>query len=339
MSQFRERLQRSPLCRRFGIDYPIVQAGMGGVAGGALAAAVSNAGGLGMIGAGFLPADAVAREIAIAKRATSKPFGINLLFVRAGGDDPISARYRRLFEDQMAVVLASDIPILVSGLGNPAEYIAAARARGMTVMSVVGNVAQARKLEAAGVDLIVAQGVDGGGHVGRVGTVVLVPAVIDAVKVPVLAAGGIADAQAVAGALARGAAGVWVGTRFVASHESAAHPLYKQKLLESTAADTVLTTVFDLDWPNAAHRVLRNSTVRAWEAAGHPNPARRPGEGEIIARLPGGEPVLRYSDQVPIADTRGDVEAMALYAGTGVGSIHDIRSAGEILFELAQATR
>jgi NAD(P)H-dependent flavin oxidoreductase YrpB (nitropropane dioxygenase family) len=192
-----------------------------------------------------------------------------------------------------------------------------------------------------GIDVIVVQGCQAGDHVRGVDSVdTLLGAVVPAVApTPVLAAGGIADAQAVAGALARGAAGVWVGTRFVASHESAAHPLYKRKLLESTAADTVLTTLFDLDWPNAAHRVLRNSTVRAWEAGDRRDSPRRPGEGEIIARLPSGDPVLRYSDQVPIADTTGDVEAMALYAGTGVGSIHDIRSAGEILFELAQATR
>ncbi|MDX2222741.1 MAG: nitronate monooxygenase [Rhodospirillaceae bacterium] len=333
MSEFRERLKRSPLCRRFGLDYPIVQAGMGGVAGGALAAAVSNAGGLGTIGAGFTSADDLAREIALAKRLTSKPFGVNLLFARAGGDDPVGARYRRLFEDQIAVVLASDIPILVSGLGNPADYIAIAHERGMTVMSVVGTVAQARKLAAVGVDLVIAQGVDGGGHVGRVGTMVLVPAAIDAVNVPVLAAGGIADGRGLAAVLALGAAGAWIGTRFIASVESTVPTSYRERVIAADDDGTVVTRANT----GKTSRLLKNRFTADWaareaEIEAYPYQFEKvgvaatalglSGEDPDNAALPAGQSAALVRRVMPAAEIVAELvaEAEAAFAGGLLGS-------------------
>ena len=208
---------------------------------------------------------------------------------------------------------------------------------GGLVMDTVGSADEARRVVDAGVDVVVAQGVEAGGHVwGEIATMPLVPAVVDAVDVPVLAAGGIADGRGLAAALALGAGGAWVGTRFVASEESAAHDLYKQRIVEASGGDTVLATLFDAEWPDAKHRVLRTETVRRWEEAGGPGPGTRPGEGEHIATLTEGIPLTRYSAMLPAADVTGDLEALAFYAGQSVELTGDVRPAGEIVREIAQ---
>jgi NAD(P)H-dependent flavin oxidoreductase YrpB (nitropropane dioxygenase family) len=254
---------------------------------------------------------------------------------------PFYTFYITFLFDRLRLCLDEGVRILSFFWGDPAPCLPLCRQAGAVTIHTVGSVEEARRAVRAGLDVVVAQGCEADGHVRGVDALgTLMPAIVQAVApTPVLAAGGIADVRAVAAALALGSDGVWVGTRFVASHESATHPIYKRNLTASTAADTVLDTVFDLDWPDAPHRVLRNSTVRAWEEAGRPRSPQRPGEGDTVARLPDGAPVCRYSDQVPIAGTIGDVEAMAQFAGTGVEAIRAIRGAGDITRELAQAAR
>lgn len=318
MGHVREVLSRSPLCRMLGVKLPIVQAGMGGVALGALAAAVSNAGGLGVIGAGFMPAGDLAREIAVARAKTVKPFGVNLLFAKAAGGDSVATKFRKLFEDQLAAVMDAKIGILVSGLGDPSEILPEARRRGMIVMSVVGNVRQAKKLAGAGVDAIVAQGLDGGGHVGRVGTVVLVPAVTRAVTVPVLAAGGIADGRGILAALACGAAGVWIGTRFLASREAAIADSYKAAIVDADDEGTVVTRANT----GKTSRLIKNAFTDHW--------ARN--DSAI-------KPYPQQMDEVGFAATdRGikgiDPETSAMPAGQSVALISEIKPAAQIVEDL-----
>jgi NAD(P)H-dependent flavin oxidoreductase YrpB (nitropropane dioxygenase family) len=316
---------KSALCQRLGIDVPIVQAPVGSATTPNLAAAVSNAGGLGTLALSWRSPDECRAAIRATRRLTKRPFAANLVLAWPQFD-------------RLRLCLEEGVRLISFFWGDPAPYLPLCREAGATTIQAVGSVEEAQHASRAGIDVLVAQGSDAGGHVRGVESLrALLPPIVAAVApTPVLAAGGIADARAVAEAFALGSAGVWVGTRFVASNESAAHPIYKQKLIRSTSADTVLSTVFDLDWPNAPHRVLRNSTIRAWDAAGRPSSPHRPGEGEIIARLPNGTTVRRYSDQVPITGTTGDVEAMALFAGQGVNVIRIIRPAGEITLELAQ---
>src|SRR6185503_5154960 len=185
------------------------------------------------------------------------------------------------------------------------------------VLVTVGSAAEARRMVDVGVDAIVAQGWEAGGHVlGEVATLPLVPAVVDAVApVPVVAAGGIADGRGLAAVLMLGAAGAWIGTRFLAAEEAAIHPRYRERILSATETDTVYTELFDGGWPDAPHRVIRNKTFDTWEAAGRPPSGDRPGEFEEIGRLPDGRQVLRYQSYTPGATVEGDVDAMSLWAG------------------------
>src|SRR5712692_8756163 len=212
----------APLCRRLNIEYPVFQAGMGFVAHAELAAAVSNAGGLGCIGAGTMNDRELRDQIRRCRAMTDRPFGVDILFaeVKADKGDRDVVRYSGNVQRVIEVTFEEKVPVIVSGLGNPAGIIGRAHRAGVFVMSLCGNVKQARSLEASGVDAIVAQGHEAGGHTGRIGTMTLVPQIVDAVRVPVLAAGGIGDGRGLVGAIALGAQGVWVGTRFVASVEA-----------------------------------------------------------------------------------------------------------------------
>lgn len=237
----------------------------------------------------------------------------------------------------MNACLELHVPILSFFWGDPSPYIDDVHASGALVMQTVGSADDARLQVSRGVDVVVAQGWEAGGHVwGEVGTLPLVPAVVDAVDpVPAIAAGGIADGRGMAAALALGAAGVWIGTRFLASAESAAHPEYKKAVLQADEGSTEYTTLFDEGWPSAPHRVLRNSTFETWSSAGKPPRGDRPGEGEPVATRPDGTPVLRYADWEPTLDMSGQVEALAMYAGQSTGLVHDIRPAADIVEELA----
>jgi NAD(P)H-dependent flavin oxidoreductase YrpB (nitropropane dioxygenase family) len=169
----------------------------------------------------------------------------------------------------------------------------------------------------------------------------LIPAVVDAVSpAPVVAAGGIADGRGLAAALALGAAGAWIGTRFLASSEAAIHPRYRERLLQATENDTVfLDNLFDIRWPKAPHRVLRNKTVEAWEAAGRPPTGKRPGEGEMIGTSRSIGPIVRYQSYTPGADAEGDIDAMALWAGQGVGIVSKLQPAADIVREIADEAK
>ncbi len=201
----------------------------------------------------------------------------------------------------------------------------------------VSTAKEARHAVECGVDVVVAQGWEAGGHVrGTVATMPLIPAVVDAVgSVPVMAAGGIADGRGFAAALALGACGAWIGTRFLASNEVAIHPHYRERLLAATEDDTVyLEELFDIGWPRAPHRVLRNSTVAAWESAGRPTTGTRPGEGEVVATSKSRGPIVRYRSYTPGADAEGDIDALSLWAGQSVALIHKVQPAAEIVREI-----
>ncbi|MCC7275301.1 MAG: nitronate monooxygenase [Alphaproteobacteria bacterium] len=334
---FDQLLGASPLCRRLGIAYPIIQAGMGQVAYGALAGAVSAAGGLGVIGSGYLSGEELRREIRIVREITDKPFGVDILFAKAEAGDPTSVRYTRQVTDQINVTLEERVPVLISGLGNPLGVIAEAHAAGMIVMSVVGNVQQARKLERDGVDMIIASGADGGGHVGRVGTIALVPAVAAAVKVPVVAGGGIASGRGLVAALALGAAGVWMGTRFIASAEARAHANYKAMIVDANDESTIVSRALS----SKPTRLLVNDFTRYWERhpeeiqpfplqlekVGAPASVRGRIEGDVAnGALPAGQSVAMISSVKPVAEIIADIRAEArgclerLYSG-GVSAV------------------
>ena len=265
---------KTALCDRLGIELPIIQAPMGGAVGPALASAVSNAGGTRHVGAlaGGHPHRAAAnsRNPRPDLEAVRRQPGLGFSTGRALGG--LSRRG-----------CSRSSP---SSGATRLRFVPRAKASGAIVLHTVGSVADAKQAVKCGVDIVVAQGWEAGGHIrGTVATMPLVPAVVDAVSpVPVVAAGGIADGRGLAAALALGAAGVWIGTRFLASHEATIHARYRERLLQASENDTVfLENLFDIRWPNAPHRTLRNQTVDAWEEAGRPSTGKRPGEGEVIA--------------------------------------------------------
>lgn len=254
----------TPLCDMLGIEYPIIQAGMGFIARGELAAAVSQAGGLGMIGSASLSPDELRAEIRKVRAHTDRPFGVDILFATARRPtaDVTTARLTHSVQAHVDVVFEEKVPVLASGLGDPGPVVAQAHDLGMHVLALVGNTRNARRVEESGVDVVVAQGYDGGGHTGRVGTLSLVPAVLDAVRVPVMAAGGIGDGRGIAAVLAMGGVGAWMGTRFVASQEAHGHDKYKQRIAEIDDEGTIRTRCFS----GKPCRMIQNQTTQAWEA-------------------------------------------------------------------------
>jgi nitronate monooxygenase len=237
---------------------------------------------------------------------------------------------------RLEVCLEEGVPVVSFFWGDPSPFLGRVHEAGAVAMLTVGSADDARIAVDQGVDILVAQGWEAGGHViGSVATLPLVPSVVDAAGgKPVVAAGGVADGRGLAAVLALGAAGAWVGTRFVASEEALAHAEYKERVVRARATDTVHTTLFNVGWDNAPHRVLRNSTIAAWEDAGSPA-AGRPGEGEVVARLPDGTQALRYSDYEPAADMAGEVEALAHYAGQSAGLVAGVQPAGDIIRQMA----
>ncbi len=318
---------RTRICDLFGIELPIVSAGMGGVAMARLAAAVSEAGGLGTIAmAGFSP-EAIHDEIAAARKITSKPLAVNLLvpFLREG---------------VLEALAREPIDAVTFFWGEPEPHVAAAKRLGMRVIWQCGSADEARRAVQAGADCVIAQGFEAGGHVrGLVTTAALVPEVRDAIgDTPLLAAGGLADGRGLAAALALGADGAVFGTRFLAAEECAAHPDYKRRLLSAHASETFHTELYDIGWPAAAHRVLRTGLVDQWERAGRPLSGSRPGEGEQRARLARGGvdmPLSNYSVSPPSEFMEGDLSGLAFYAGQSVSLVREILPAAEIVRRIA----
>ena len=318
------------LCATLGIDYPIFSVGMGiNMSGPELTAAVSNAGGCGVLGSGSLTAPAMRAQIIALRELTNKPFGVNLIM-------PM------MQEGQVDVALEQKVPFIVFFWGDPSPYIADCRKAGVKVFIQVGSVEEAVAAAAMGVDAIIAQGIEAGGHVkSRTSLSTIVPATVALVApIPVLAAGGIATGRGVVSALSLGAQGVSIGTRFLATTEARVTAEYKQRIVDARAEDTVYTSLFNLGWDNAAHRVLRNRDYNEWEAAGSPSSGRRPGEGSNIAQFETeqGEviEVPKYSVMPPLTGYRGDHEHAALYAGESVRLIHDIKPAAEVVRDLVR---
>ncbi len=311
---------RTPFTTAFGLSYPIAQAPMGGAVTVDLICAVCEAGGLGMQGVSWHEPESIASEIGAIRRRTARPFAVNLV----------------LEWDQharLAQCIDAGAPVISLFWGDPTAYFPALRAAKVKTIVTVGSADEAKRAADLGADAICTQGVEAGGHVlGQVGTMVLLPAVVDAVwPLPVIAAGGIADGRGLAVVLALGGAGAWIGTRFLATPEANVHDDWKRRIVAARETETVHTELFDLGWPNAPHRVLRNSTYDQWDAAGRPPSGRRPGEGELVARQLDGLALLRYDDSPASAGATGEIEATCLYAGQSAGLVHDITPAGELV--------
>ncbi|MGH7905129.1 MAG: NAD(P)H-dependent flavin oxidoreductase [Candidatus Binataceae bacterium] len=322
---------KTSVCDLLGVELPIFCAAMGGVARAELAAAVSEAGAMGSLSSSGFGVEGAIREIREAKRLTKKPFAVGVLI-------PM------LHDGVFDAIVAERVSACIFFWGDVAPFVAKCKDAEIKVICQVGSVEEAVSAVRAGADAIVAQGFDAGGHVrGQVTTLAIVPAVRDAIgDVPLIAAGGIADGRGLAAALALGADGAMFGTRFIASKESAAHPIYKQKILASHTGNTLHTTLFDVGWPDAPHRVLSNKTVAMWDKAGRPESGKRPGEGEIIghARRGGTDlPLVRYAVYSPSGAIEGDIEAMALYAGESAGLVNDILPASEIVRRIVDEAR
>ena len=311
---------RTPVCELLGIEQPIVLAPMVEVP--RLAAAVSNAGALGMLTLTWSDdVGAVVRETAA---LTARPFCGNLVLTED--------RHRRL--DQ---ALDAGLRIVSFFMGDPSGYVQRVHDAGGIVMHTVGTAEEARRAVASGVDVVVAQGWEAGGHLrGTVATLPLVPAVVDAVTpVPVIAAGGIGDARGVAAVFALGAQAAWLGTRFLLAREMPVHEDYRRRLIAAAETDPQLyPNLYEVGWPDSPHRALRNSTAKAWEAAGRPPLAQRPGQGDVIAHFASGESIVRYEPAPPMAGTTGDIEALSMWAGQSVALARQPQSAADIVAEL-----
>ncbi|MDI6689082.1 MAG: enoyl-[acyl-carrier-protein] reductase FabK [Actinomycetota bacterium] len=300
---------RTEICDLLGIEFPIIQGGMAWVATAELAAAVSNAGGLGIIGAGHMPAAELEREILKAKELTDKPFGVNLMLLAPHVDE--------LFK----VVLKEEVPIVTTGAGNPGRHMPALKERNIKVLPVCASVVLAQRLEGVGADAIIAEGMEAGGHIGDLTTMVLVPQVVDVVNIPVIAAGGIADGRGLAAALALGAKGVQMGTRFMCAEECTIHPNVKGKVVKARNRDTVVTGY------STGHpvRVLKNKLAKQFQKMD------AEGRGEDLEKMGVGK--LR------LAMREGDVEWGSVMAGQCAGLIHEIKSAREIISDIVTEAR
>ena len=301
-----------PFMQSLGLTYPIFQGGMAWVADGRLAAAVSNAGGLGIIGAGHASGQVVHDEIQIAKSLTDKPFGVNVMLL-----SPHVA-------DVVEVILAEqdNITVVTTGAGDPSRYLPAFKAANIKVIPVVGSVALAKRMARVGADAVVAEGMESGGHIGKLTTMALVPQVVDAVDIPVIATGGIADGRGLAAAFMLGAAGVQMGTRFLVATESKIHPDYKQAVLKAKDIDTVVTGEY------AGHpaRVLKNKMAKQFMRLEKAEAAKAHPDFTEVEQIGNGS--LRN------AVLTGDATTGAYMAGQVAGMVTKAESAADILADV-----
>lgn len=307
-------MELSPLMKSLGLNYPIFQGGMAWVADGKLAASVSNAGGLGIIGAGNAPSDVVAAEIERAKSLTDRPFGVNVMLLSPYADDVVD------------VILANKdkVAVVTTGAGNPSKYLPEFKKAKIKVIPVVGSVALARMMERIGADAVIAEGMESGGHIGKLTTMALVPQVVDAVKIPVIAAGGIGDGRGLAAAFMLGAQGVQMGTRFLVAKESKIHPNYKKAVLRAKDASTMVTG----EYAGHPSRVLKNKMAKDYiklekEEALLPEPD--------FAKL---EEMGSGSLRRAVID--GDQDTGSFMAGEISGMVNEEQPAAAILAEVAE---
>jgi NAD(P)H-dependent flavin oxidoreductase YrpB (nitropropane dioxygenase family) len=355
---------RTPLCDLLGIEYPIILAGMGagnegGAAGPELVAAVSEAGGLGVLGGTGHNLDDFHQAIAEIRRLTKKPFGVDLLLPQLGGgptreqsgvdqrywdfvdttieelglsetaspapardgpftETPYAAAERQ--QRHIQAIIDERPAVFAAGLGSPKPYVPALHAAGITVFGLVGNVKTARRVHADGVDVVVAQGYEAGGHTGRVGTFALVPQVVDAVSpTPVVLAGGVGDGRAVAAALALGAQAVWVGTAFLATPEANILPEHRQHLLEASEEDTRVTRLYS----GKTARALNNPMVEAWEKSG-------------LAALPMGQQGQVSGRLMAAVRASGRNDLTMQLGGQITGALKEVRPAHVVLDEMVR---
>ena len=285
--------------------YPIIQGGMANIATGPFAAAISGAGGLGLIAAGGMSPEQLRENIYQARERTTAPFGVNIMLMHPQVDE------------LMEIVIKEQVPIITTGAGNPGKYIPSLKAAGIRVLPVVPSVALAVRMERLGADAVIAEGTEAGGHVGEMTTMALVPQVADAVYIPVVAAGGIASGRQMLAAYALGASGVQVGTCLLVAEECPIHPNYKQALLEAGDSDTIVTGRIG----GTPVRVLKNRMSREY--------VKREREGVTREELE-----VYTLGSLRKAVLEGDVRDGSLMAGQVAGQLHAIRPAAEILAEL-----
>lgn len=301
---------RTPLCDLLSIDYPIVQGGMAWVATAELAAAVSEGGGLGIIAAGSAPPEAVRDQIRKARTLTRKPFGVNVYYLSP------------FVEEIIQLVIEERVPVITTGAGNPGKHIPRFKEIGTKVIPVISSVALARRLEGIGVDAVIAEGLECGGHIGELTTMALVPQVVDAVSIPVIAAGGIADGRGLAAALALGAQGVQMGTRFVCATECTTHANFKRAIIKAKDRSTVVTGA------STGHpvRIIDNKLAREFGRLEARGASREELEAFGVGRL-----------RAAVVD--GDVEMGSVMAGQIAGLVTKEESAAEIIQDVLKGAR
>ena len=288
-----------------GIEFPLIQGGMANIATGAFAAAVSNAGALGLVGSGGWDAETLRKEIRIAKEHTDKPFGVNLMLMNPHIDDLAK------------VVVEEGVAVVTTGAGNPGKYVPAWKEAGIRVFPVVAAPILAKRLERLGVDGFIAEGTESGGHVGEMTTMALVPQVVDTVSVPVIAAGGIADGRQLAAAFALGACGAQIGTCLLASEECPIHENYKKAVIKASATDTIVTG----RTTGAPVRVLKNKMAREY------------------VRMEKDHLPLEELEKLTLGSLRravfdGDVDTGSFMAGQVAGMVHEVRPLRQIFEDL-----
>lgn len=301
---------KSDICSLLGISYPIIQGGMAWIADSSLASAVSNAGGLGVIGAGRNTPENVRKEIKRAKELTDKPFGVNIMLLSDNA------------EEVAKIVCEEGVKVVTTGAGNPGKYMEMWKQHGIKVIPVVASVALAKRMERSGADMVIAEGCEAGGHIGELTTMALVPQIVDAVNIPVIAAGGIGDGRGMAAALMLGAKGVQVGTRFLVANECTVHENYKQKVIDAKDIDSVVTA------RSTGHpvRVLRNKLSREFV-----NLEKQYASFEEIEKLGAG--ALRK------AVVEGDVDTGSVMAGQIAALVKKQESCEEIIIDLVHGAK
>jgi enoyl-[acyl-carrier protein] reductase II len=294
------------LCDLLGIKYPIIQGGMAWIAESNLAAGVSNAGGLGLIAAANAPVEYVREEIRKAKKLTDKPFGVNIMLLSDNA------------EEIAKLVCEENVKVVTTGAGNPGKYVDMWKAHGIKVITVVASVALAKRMERAGVDAVIAEGCESGGHIGELTTMTLVPQVVDAVNIPVIAAGGIGDGRGLAAVLALGAVGAQVGTRFLVAKECTVHQNYKDRVIGAKDIDSVVTG------RPTGHpvRVLKNKLTRQFQLL-------EKNQEDFLEKF---EELGRGA--LPRAAKDGDIEMGSVMAGQIAGLVKKEQSCKEIIEEM-----
>jgi enoyl-[acyl-carrier protein] reductase II len=302
-------LQNNRVRKLLGIDYPILQGGMAWVADAELASAVSNGGGLGVIAAGNMPPDLLEKEIRKVKSLTDKPFGVNIMLLSPTAEEAVE------------VVARARVPVVTTGAGSPGKVIERLKPLGTKILPVIASVAHAKRVARQGADAVIAEGMEAGGHIGEITSMVLVPQIVDTVDIPVIAAGGIADARAVVAAFALGAEGVQVGTRFACCLESTAHEAYKREIIKARDRSTVVTG------RTTGHpvRCIQNKFTREFEELEKRGIAVKDLEEFGTGRL-------------RAAVKEGDVEWGSVMAGQSAALVQSVEPAEKIIREMFQQT-